>query len=165
MNDRPVLKSDQRLRAELRALLAGRNAHMSFEDAVADFPLDAINDHAPNVSYSYWHLIEHLRIAQADILDFVVNPDYTALDWPQDYWPAPDVQATEAMWQESVASFLLDRASLVDLLDDPATDLTADLGHAPGYSIARELMLAADHNAYHIGELGILRQVAGLWPD
>lgn len=159
------LDPQQRLRTELRALLAGRNAHMSFEDAVADFPLAAINDRPANVPYTYWHLVEHLRIAQADILAFIQNPDYEMPEWPAEYWPAPDAQANEHDWEESIAAFLLDRAALVALLDDPTIDLAAELDHAPGYTIVRELMLAADHNAYHIGELGILRQVEGLWEE
>ncbi len=154
---------EERLRTELRALLAGRNAHMTLEEAVADFPAEAINRRPPNTPYTYWHLLEHLRIAQEDILDFIVNPQYEERPWPAGYWPDPAAEATVVQWQESITAFQLDRAALLALVDDPAVDLFAELPHAPGYTILREILLAGDHNAYHIGEMGILRGVEGLW--
>jgi hypothetical protein len=164
MNNEPLISSpDERWRAELRALLAGANAHMAFEDAVSDFPLLAINQRALNVPYSFWQLLEHLRIAQADILDFITNAGYVAPEWPAGYWPDPEAQATPEAWHESIAAFQRDRAALLEIIADPETDLTAELAHAPGYTIAREILLVADHNAYHLGELGILRQVMSLW--
>lgn len=157
------LNEETRLRHELVQLLAGRQAHMTLDDAVADFPMEHINSFPPNVPYTFWHLVEHLRIAQADILEFIINPDYKAPAWPEGYWPAPDTRASEEEWQHSLSAFAGDQAQLAGLVQDPAVDVTAELPHAPGYTILREVNVVADHNAYHVGELGILRQVMELW--
>ncbi len=155
--------SDSKLREQLLQLLNGRNAHMSFDDAVANFPPALINTRPPNVTYSFWQLVEHLRIAQWDILDFMRNPNYKSLKFPDDYWPAPDAETDLDGWQESIAAFRADQAELAAIVTDTAVDLTADLPHAPGYSVLREINVVADHNAYHIGELAILRQVVAAW--
>lgn len=137
---------------------------MPFEEAVADFPDDAINRRAPNVDYTPWHLIEHLRLTQADILDYVVNPEYVEPSWPADYWPAPDATATRAEFDESIRGFVADKAALRALLMDPARDLFAVIPGSPGHTLLREIRVNADHNAYHVGEFGVLRQVMGTWP-
>lgn len=164
MNKPPVnLTADARLRHELVALLNGRQAHMTLADAVANFPLDHINSFPPNVPYSFWHLVEHLRIAQSDILEFIHDPDYQAPEWPAGYWPAPDARASEADWQQSLAAFAADQDQLAALIQAPDVDLLAELPHAPGYTILREINVVADHNAYHVGELAIFRQIMDLW--
>jgi len=151
------------LREQLLALLRGGNAHMNFDQAVADFPIDRINERPSNVEYTPWHLVEHLRIAQWDILNFVIDPEHKSPEWPKGYWPAVDARASGADWDRTLASFRQDLASLQELAANATQSLTADLPHAPGYTLVRELLLVADHNAYHIGELGILRQVMGAW--
>jgi hypothetical protein len=153
------------MRAQVAKLLAGGNAHMTFEQAVADFPASAYNRRPPHVSYTPYHLLEHLRISQWDILQFVLDPDYESPEWPKGYWPSADVEADQEMWQASLDGFLADWEQLQQLANDPNVDLTAPLPHAPDYTLLRELLLAADHNAYHIGEFGILRQVMGTWPE
>lgn len=153
------------LRQQLLQLLEGRNAHMTFDNAIAEFPMEMINTHPPNVPYTFWHLLEHLRIAQWDILDFINNPDYIALDWPTGYWPDPAVAASPDDWEKTVSQFREDRTNLAGLIKNEKIDLIAELKHAPGYSILREIMVVADHNAYHIGELAILRQVMDAWPQ
>ncbi len=158
------MSADEIIRDQLLALLRGGNAHMPFAEAVANFPLEHINTHPPHVPYSFWHLLEHLRLTQWDILDFIRNPDYQYVPWPTGYWPAPETQADEAQWNQTIAGFHADLQALEQLVRDPQTDLTAPIPHAPDYTIFREILLVADHNAYHIGELGILRQIAGLWP-
>lgn len=157
------MNADTALREQLVALLRGGNAHMSFDEAVKDFPLDKINALPPNVSYTPWHLIEHLRIAQWDILEFVRNPAHISPPWPEGYWPAPGTQADAQAWEATVAAFRHDLADIEALATSPDTDLTAPIPHAPDYTILREILLTADHNAYHIGELGILRQVMQAW--
>lgn len=152
------------LRDQLIRLLDGVDAHMPFEDAVADFPNDGINRRPPNVDYTPWHLVEHLRLTQWDILEYVRNPAWVSPDWPLGYWPSPDATATPEQFAASVAGFLADRAALRDLVADPETDLTAPIPHTPGHSLLREIRIVGDHNAYHVGELAILRQVMGLWP-
>ena len=154
---------DKVVREQLLQLLRGGNAHMSFDKAVADFPLEAINHQPPNVSYTPWHLLEHLRIAQWDILEFIRDPGHVSPDWPKGYWPDPGEQADGIQWNKTIEEFHADLKAIQDLVTDPNTDLYASLPHAPRYTIIREILLVADHNAYHIGELAILRQIMGLW--
>jgi len=152
------------MRAQVLALLRGGNAHMPLDEAVADFPLDRINDRAPHVSYSPWQLLEHIRITQEDILEFSRDPDWVSPSWPEGHWPAPDEQADPARWNATINAIRRDLEAMQALVADPANDLTADLPHAPGYTLLREALLVADHNAYHIGEFAILRQVMDTWP-
>ena len=152
------------LREELIALIEGHGAHMPFDEAVADFPEDAINRRPPNVDYTPWHLIEHLRFTQADILDYIRNRKYIEADWPEAYWPERDSTATPAQFARTVEDFKSDRAALRDLVTDPSTDLLATIPGTPGHTILREVRVVGDHNAYHIGEFAILRQVMGTWP-
>ncbi len=152
------------LRQQLLELIDGRGAHMPFDEAVADFPGDAINRRPPNVTYTPWHLLEHIRIAQHDILDYVRNRDYIAPNWPEEYWPARDATATPEQLQATITGFRADRSALHALVADPATDLLAPIPGTPGHTIVRQVRLVGDHNAYHIGEFAILRQVMGTWP-
>ena len=156
--------NDAILRRELVALLETRGAHMPFEEAVADFPDDAINARPPNVRYTPWHLVEHLRLVQADLLDYVTNREYVGVPWPEGVWPAPDATATREQFDASVAGFLADRDALRRIIEDPATDPFAAVPSSPRHTIAREIRLAGDHCAYHVGEFAILRQVMGTWP-
>lgn len=160
------MNADQSLRNHLLALLEGRGARMPFESAVADFPEMKINTAAPNVPYTFWHLVEHLRITQWDILDYMRNPDYTYIRWPDDYWPPRDQMADLTMWNRSVQQFRDDLEAIRAIVRNPEIDLYAQIPHGePGHTYLREVLLVADHNAYHIGELGILRQVMSAWPD
>lgn len=158
------MESNQLLREELAALLEHGNAHMPFEEAVADYPMEQINTLFPNGSYSAWHLLEHLRLTQWDILDFIRNPDYQEREWPREYWPAPTQQATPAEWQRTIEAFRADQQALRDIILDERNDLWAPLPHGTGQTIAREILVVADHNAYHTGEFAIMRQVMGTWP-
>ena len=152
------------LRKQLLWLLRGGNAHMPLDEAVAHFPVEAMNRMPPNVSYSPWHLLEHIRRTQKDILEFICDPAYVSPPWPEGYWPGKDEQADEARWHQTIAQFQADMKQLIELVENPRTDLTADLPHAPGYTVLREILTVSDHNAYHIGEFAILRQVMGTWP-
>jgi hypothetical protein len=156
--------SDKALRNHVISLLNGRNAHMTFDDAVANFPAAHINTRPPNVSYTFWHLIEHLRITQWDILEYSRDPKHVSPNWPVGYWPPTDAQADSAQWDETIRRFRADLAAMKTIVADPKTDLFAPIPHGyDGHTILREALLIADHNAYHIGELGILRQVVGNW--
>ena len=152
------------LRRQLADLLDGHGAHMPFEETVADFPDEAMNRRAPNVDYTPWHLVEHLRLTQRDILEYVTDSDYAERSWPDDYWPDRGAHATRAVWDASVRGFLDDRAALRALVMDAARDLFAVIPGTPGHTLLREVRIDADHNAYHIGEFAILRQVMGTWP-
>lgn len=159
------MDSEGALRMQLLELLRGGHAHMSFDDAVDEFPQDRINERPPEVSYTPWHLLEHLRIAQWDILEFIRDPDHVSPVWPDEYWPLPEAEATPADWQATLAGFRSDHQELEAIVADEGTDLTGDLPHAPGYSVLREILVVSDHNAYHIGEFAILRQVMQTWPS
>ncbi|HEU0115326.1 MAG TPA: DinB family protein [Thermomicrobiales bacterium] len=151
------------LRRQLVDLLRGGNAHMPFAEAVADFPEAKINVRPPNVAYTLWHLLEHLRLAQADILAYLTRADYVAPEWPAAYWPAPDAEATKRDWDESVAAFDRDLEAIVAIVADEATDLFGSVPSCADHTVLREALIVADHNAYHIGEMGALRQVAAAW--
>src|SRR4051794_12838706 len=152
------------LRDQLVRLLRGGMAHMTFDEAVADFPMEHINRKPPHVPYTSWHLLEHLRFSQRDILDFIVDPEYQEPSWPAAYWPPQDKDADVDMWAETIRAFREDLQTLQALATDPATDLYASIAKGTGQTILRELLLVADHNAYHIGEFAILRQIMQTWP-
>lgn len=156
--------SESLIRNQLVNLLTIRQAHMSFDDAVKNFPIAHMNTKPSGVEYSFWHLLEHIRIAQWDILDYCRNPDYKHMEWPRDYWPAKETETDQAGWHSTINQFLADRAELVSIIQNPQTDLYAPIPHGTdGHTILREILVVADHNAYHIGEFAILRQVDGIW--
>jgi hypothetical protein len=148
----------------LARLLGWEDAHATFDAAVAGLP-DDLRGRAPaGLPYSPWQLVEHLRITQYDILDFCRNPAYEELAWPSDYWPATGAPPSPAAWDESLRRFRQDRAALQQLARDPAIDLAARIPHGTGQTYLRELLLAADHSAYHVGELIVVRRLLGAWP-
>ena len=110
------------------------------------------------------HLLEHIRLTQADLLAYIRQVGYVAPAWPSAYWPARDARATPDQFARSVAGFRSDRAALRQIVADPATDLLATIPNTPGHTILREVRLVGDHNAYHLGEFAVLRQVMGTWP-
>lgn len=155
--------SEKAVRAQLIALLKGGNAHMTVDEAVKNFPISEINKKFPNGTYSSWGLLEHIRRAQWDILDFIRNPNYKEMEWPKDYWPPEDKKATEKDWKETVALYNKDLKELQAIVSNPKTDLYAKIPHGTGQNILREILLTADHTAYHTGEFGIMRQVMDTW--
>ncbi len=157
------MNAEQELREQLVIGLVGADAHMTFEDATGDFPADAINRRPPNVGYTPWHLVEHLRRTQRDMLDYVVDPAYVGREWPRDYWPDPSAEASPAEFRASVAAFLADRDALAAIARDPAIDPLAPIPHAPRHTVARCIRVIVNHNSYHVGELAILRQVTDTW--
>ena len=151
------------LREELVFHLLKGNAHMPLEDAVAEYPMDRINEVFPNGTYSAWALLEHIRITQWDILDFMQNKDYVHIDWPKDYWPEDGATVSPEKWQETFESFLNDRQALVDIVMNPETDLYAKIPWGAGQTVMREILVVTDHNAYHVGEFAGMRQVMDTW--
>ena len=158
------MDNDKVLRDQLVALLGGGNAHLGFDNAIADFPFNYINSKAPEVTYTPWHILEHMRIAQWDILAFIRDPDHVSPSWPEGYWPAPDSVANQSQWEQTISGFRRDLRALQELVRNLSTDLLAPIPHAPDYTILREILVVADHNAYHIGEFAVLRQVMATWP-
>jgi hypothetical protein len=158
------MMKDEVVRDQLLNLLRRGNAHMNLDEAVADFPQDQMNTRPPNVPYTPWHLLEHIRITQWDILEFIRNPDHVSPEWPEGYWPARDAQADVQRWMQTIEQYRTDLAALQDIVADPETDLYATMPQGAPYTILREILTVADHTAYHVGEFGILRQVMGTWP-
>ncbi|HQH99789.1 MAG TPA: DinB family protein [Deltaproteobacteria bacterium] len=158
------MNPDEVLKEELIAYLGGGNAHMNFDDAVSEFPMDGINERVPHGSYTVWQLLAHMRIAQRDILEFIRNPEYVSPDFPEGYWPRPDEKATPEEWEKTVEGIRNDLAALIDIVKDPKTDFFGPIPHARGYTIFREILLAGDHNAYHVGELVSIRRILNLNP-
>jgi uncharacterized damage-inducible protein DinB len=156
---------DPAIREHLARFLSWDEAHAGFDKAVAGLP-EPLRGTAPaGLPYSPWQLVEHLRIAQHDLLEFCRNPKYQELDWPDDYWPDAAAPPSAAAWDESLLRFREDRAALQALARDPAIDLTARIPHGTGQTYLRELLLAADHTAYHVGELVVVRRLLGAWPQ
>jgi hypothetical protein len=151
------------LRQQLVNLLTKNQAHMSFSDTLADFPMGKINTIFPNGEYSAWHLLEHIRRTQNDILEFIVSNNYTEKAWPKDYWPKKAENASPKEWSRTIAVFLKDRNKLVELVKDPEMDLFSRLRNGDGQTLLKEILVVADHTAYHVGEFAIMRQVMRTW--
>jgi DinB superfamily len=151
------------LLAELTSLLTKGNAHATFEDAIADLTPKIWNQHVPNVPYTIWQLVEHIRIAQWDIVEFSIDPDHESPEFPEGYWPHRDATADEEQWQEALDHIRQTRQRFLHLLHAPGTDLLARLPHGTGQTILREAFLIADHAAYHIGEIILIRRLLRAW--
>src|SRR5438270_148033 len=141
---------DRALREHLLYLLRG-GPHIKFEEVVKDFPVELINSKAAGVPYTPWQLLEHMRIAQWDILEFTRSASHVSPEWPEGYWPDKSIEAGEDDWRKSVERFLEDLRAFVELVEDPLTDLYARIEHGEGQTVLREALLVADHNAYHLG--------------
>ena len=152
---------DSSLRDHLRTLLDWDHAHMKFDDAVEGFPPALRGKRPAGGPHSPWELLEHLRIAQWDILEFTRNPKHVSPPLPAGYWPATEAPPTESAWDESVAAFRADLRALADLTADPSVDLFARIPHGDGQTVLREVLLTADHNAYHLGQLVMVRRLLG----
>ena len=156
-------KNDKALRQHVVKLLKCRDAHADFEAAIKDFPVELRGKTPKGAEHSAWELLEHLRIAQWDILDFSRNPEYKAREWPREYWPETQAPPNASAWTKSVKAFQKDLQTMCDLVVDEKTDLFAKIPHGDGQTILREALVAADHNAYHLGEMVLLRRLLGAW--
>ena len=157
--------SDRDLRQHLIYLLQGGGAHVKFEDVIADFPADLRGQKAANLPHSAWMLLEHMRIAQWDILEFSRNRKHKSPDWPGGYWPPSETPSGVAQWNASIKQFRADLKAMQDLVKNPKTDLFARIAWGDGQTILREALLVADHNAYHLGQIVDVRRALGAWPE
>ena len=157
------MDSDQALREHVLYLLRGGGAHLDFDEAVAKLAPEFRGAQAPGVPHTPWRLLEHMRIAQWDILEFSRNPDHVSPGFPDGYWPSSDGPPRGKDWDASVASFQGDLEAMCKLVADPANDLFARIPHGDGQTLLREALLVADHNAYHLGQLVVLRRALGAW--
>ena len=155
--------TDKDVRDHVSRLLAWQDAHAGFDKAIEDTPVDVRGRRPNGLPHSPWELLEHIRLAQHDILDFCRNANYKELTWPADYWPPSPAPPTAAAWDASFQQFLDDRRALQQLAADQSMDLTSRIPHGNGQTYLRELLLAADHTAYHVGQLVLVRQLLGAW--
>jgi hypothetical protein len=153
-----------RLREQIVRFLGWEDAHVGFDAAVRDIPEGLRGERPPGLPHSPWELLEHLRFTQMDILRFCREPEYSEPRWPADYWPAEQSPSEPGDWDATISAFGRDRKSLCDLASDPRIDLFATIPHGSGQTYLRELLLVADHTAYHIGQLVLVRRALGIWP-
>ena len=157
------MSTDASLRRHLANLLEGGNAHATFDQAVADLPTTLHGKIPAGAEHSPWQLLEHLRIAQWDILEFSRDPKHKSPDFPAGYWPSTPAPTNPKAWDKSVAAFRKDLSALCALVSDESVDLFAKIPHGDGQTVLREALLTADHNAYHIGQLILVRRLLGAW--
>lgn len=151
--------SDQAVREHVLYVLRGEGAHVTFEDFVADFPIERCGQRVTGLPYTAWQVLEHMRIAQWDILEFTRNPKHVSPKWPEGYWPAQDQPGTPELWQETVSKYRDDLKQMETLVADPSTDILAEIPHGTGQTILREALLVADHNSYHLGALVVMSRI------
>lgn len=159
------MNQDESLRDHVLSLLRGGRAHLNFDAAVADLSPDLRGARPAGLVHSPWRLVEHLRIAQWDILEFCCNSDHHSPEFPEGYWPPNDAPPDAAAWDRALDQFRADLHSLEELLASPSTNLFAPLAYGDGQTILREALLVADHNAYHLGQLVVVRRTLGAWPS
>jgi hypothetical protein len=159
------IMADDRLREHLRELLRGGHAHPDFEAAIADLPDGLRGSRPAGLPHTPWRLLEHMRIAQWDILRFSIDPDHVSPEFPKGYWPEGDAPPSPSSWDDAVSAFRADLNAMIDLVSDPKADLFAPIPHGQGQTILREAMLVADHNSYHIGQLITVRRLLGAWHE
>lgn len=157
------MDKDEILRKNLHLLLTGETARTSFEDAVAAFPMERINENFPKADYTPWDLLEHIRLAQEDILDFIKNPEYKERAWPADYWPPKGKKATASDWKNSVDGWKRDFKEIEDMVKDTGNDLYHDIPWGDGQTFLMEVITVSNHNAFHLGEFAMMRQAMGTW--
>jgi uncharacterized damage-inducible protein DinB len=151
-------------RSQLVSALAGKGAHVDFDSAIQNLPAYLRGKRPPGAAHTAWQLLEHMRITQADILDFCLNPDYKEIAWPDDYWPKSDAPEDDAAWDRSIAAYRHDLKAIQGLVADPARDLYSRIPHGDGQTLFREALLVIDHNSYHLGQFVMVRQLLGAWP-
>ena len=157
------MQTDRELRQHLVKLLKGGDAHADFDRAIGKFPANLRGKRPEHAEHSAWELLEHLRIAQWDILEFSRNPRHKSPEFPAGYWPRTQTPPNAEAWNKSVESFRKDQRAFCDLVSDKSTDLFAKIPHGEGQTVLREALVAADHNSYHLGELVLLRRILGAW--
>jgi hypothetical protein len=159
------MESSESLREHLLELLGGGHAHLDFGQAIAGLPADLRGAKPAGLPHTPWRLLEHMRIAQWDILRFSVDPAHVSPQFPDGYWPEGDAPPDAQAWDRSVAAFRADLQAMMDLVASPDTDLLAPIPHGQGQTILREALLVADHNSYHLGQLVTVRRLLGTWSE
>jgi hypothetical protein len=159
------MSHEDRLRKHLLELLGGGHAHLTFDKAVAGLPPELRGANPHRMPHTPWRLLEHMRIAQWDILRFSIDRNHVSPEFPAGYWPEGDAPPDPGAWDRSVAAFRADLKAMMDLVADPQSDLFTPFPHGQGQTLLREALLVADHNAYHLGQLVMVRRLLGAWQD
>ncbi len=157
------MKTPKQLRQQVVNLLTSQEAHADFETAVKDLPAKLRGQRPKGAEHSPWQVLEHLRIAQWDLIEYAIDPKHESPEFPAGYWPKNAAPPNGAAWDTSVKSFRKDRQRLCDLVMAESTDLLAKIPYAGGQTMLRQAFVAADHNAYHLGEMVLLRRMLGAW--
>lgn len=157
------MQNEKALRQHVVNLLTSKDAHADFERAIGDLPERLRGVRPKGTEHSPWELLEHMRIAQWDILEFSRNPQHQSPVFPAGYWPKTQAPPSTAAWEQSVQEFRNDLKAMCELVRDESMDLFAKIPHGDGQTLLREALLTADHNAYHMGELVLLRRLLGAW--
>jgi hypothetical protein len=158
-----MMRNDKSFREPLIQLLKGGNAHLNFTAAIKALPSNVRGKTPDGAEHSPWQLLEHMRIAQWDILEFTRNPDHVSPPFPEGYWPKSPAPPSEKDWEKSVESFGADLKAIIQIVENESTDLFAKIPHGEGQTILREVLLVADHNTYHLGQFVLLRRLLGAW--
>jgi hypothetical protein len=156
------MNNDKALREQLARLLDWDSAHARFDDAVKDFPVELRGTRPAGGPHSPWELLEHLRIALWDILEFSRDAAHVSPEFPSGYWPASEAPPSTTAWDESVAAYRRDLKAMAELAADESVDLYARIPHGDGHTVLREIVVAVDHNAYHVGQLMMVRRILGV---
>ncbi|HUI50711.1 MAG TPA: DinB family protein [Terriglobales bacterium] len=151
------------LQDHLVELLEGGHAHITFDDAAKNWPAKLQGIRPEGTAHSPWEVLEHMRLAQWDILEFTRNPKHVSPEWPSGYWPKTPAPPDAKAWNKSIQSFRADLSAMIKLVQNKKTDLFTPLPHGTGQTVLREALLVADHNAYHLGEILLLRRLLGAW--
>ncbi len=159
------MQKDKALREHLVELLKGGHAHADFETAIKDLAPNLRGKTPKDAEHSPWQLLEHMRIAQWDILEFIRNPDHVSPEFPEGYWPKSQTPTNKTAWDKSATAFRADHNALIKLVENESTDLFSKIPHGDGQTALRELLLAADHTAYHLGALVLVRRLLGAWHE
>ena len=157
------MMDDSGVREHLAKLLVGTDAHLDFDDTLSRFPVDLRGVIPAGAVHSAWQLLEHLRIAQWDILEFSRDASHVSPTFPDGYWPSSETPLDDDAWEKSVSAFRANREALVELVANESTDLLAPIPHGTGQTILRECLMVAKHNSYHLGQLVLLRRLLGSW--
>jgi hypothetical protein len=157
------MKTKKSLPAHLTELLEGGHAHITFDDAVKNWPIKLHGLVPKGAAHSPWQVLDHMRLAQSDILEFTRNPKHVSPEWPEGYWPKSPIPPNAKSWNHSIQSFRADLRAMIKLVQNKKTDLFAPVPNGSGQTVLREALLLADHNAYHLGELLLLRRLQGAW--
>lgn len=153
------MEHDHKVRQYLKSLLSWEDSHLNFENAIQDIPAEWRGKKPPEFPYSIWQLVEHIRIAQWDILDFSRNPAYKEIKWPDEYWPEESAPANDDQWNKSIQKIIDDRREFITLIEDRNFDLFKPFEHGTGQTLFRQAVLIADHTAYHVGQIVLLRKI------